>query len=685
MKKVVLIVIDGLGLRAEEQGNAFKLAKTPTFDDLFANYPNSVIGASGEDVGLPKGQMGNSEVGHLNIGAGRIVYTGLSLINQAIKTGEFNQNNIFIDVLENVKNNNSTLHLMGLLSPGGVHSEEKHLFELLKLAHEKGVKNVAVHIFGDGRDVAPKSILSSIEKLQKLCDEYGYKIASIGGRFYGMDRDKMFDRVEQHYNAIIGKSSQTFDNAYDYVQKQYEQGIADEFLIPAINPSAKFVKDNDSIIFFNFRPDRARQLTHLFIGSDLYDFEPENKVKIADFVSMMKYEGLNTKIAFEEMKVINPIGKVLENNNLKQLRLAETQKYAHVTFFMDGGNDIEYKNSGRIMVPSLKVQSYADAPEMSAKEIVDELVAKGLDYDVTIMNFANPDMVGHTGNLKSTIKAIEFLDSQIKRLLEWAKENDVTVFITADHGNAEITEDANGNPATKHTSSPVMLISTDKQLILKDGILANIAPTILDYMGLQRPNEMTHESLIVDWKDDTIKLKTRPCLLAKPDVIDLVLKSLEEGNLTVPDNFLAFSLYLENKENETPTNYIYNLNRSIKWVLRDLKSSSINPNFVMLFGDEQYSENLIKEFNFTYAPESLSKEKIAYYKMHTSRLEQGGLFEAINDYLYRIKNELLRQETEDRIERQRVKEKLREQYRSGIFADESNDDDDFDDDRYDEE
>lgn len=500
MKKTVLIVIDGLGLRKETQGNGFALANTPEFDRLFKEYPHSLIQASGEFVGLPKGQMGNSEVGHLNIGAGTIVYTGLSLIAKDLREGKFATNKAFVEVFEDVKAKGSTLHLMGLLSPGGVHSLDEHLFEILKAAHTNGVKDVAVHVFGDGRDVAPASIKPSLEKLIKICDQYGYKIASISGRFYSMDRDQMFDRVEKGYQAILGNGINQFENVLDYVDAQYKEEILDEFLVPASNKTLDkkcFVKDEDSIIFFNFRPDRARQMTHLFIGSGLYEVKPSTPVKISKFVSMMKYEGIDTIVAFSEMEVSHPIGRVLEQAGKSQLRLAETQKYAHVTYFMDGGNDIEFKNSHRIMVPSLKVESYADAPQMSAKEITDELIANALNYDVTIMNFANPDMVGHTGNLKSTIKAVEILDSQIKRIVEWAQAKDVTVFITADHGNAEITEDENGKPATKHTSSPVMLITTDKSLKLKDGKLANVAPTILDYIGVAKPEQMDEESLIV--------------------------------------------------------------------------------------------------------------------------------------------------------------------------------------------
>ncbi|MDK2820018.1 MAG: 2,3-bisphosphoglycerate-independent phosphoglycerate mutase [Mycoplasmataceae bacterium] len=499
-KPLILTIIDGLGIREEKQGNAFKLAKTPTFDDLFKNYPNSVIQASGEYVGLPGDQMGNSEVGHLNIGAGEIVYTGLSLIGKEIKDGTFKMNKKFIEAFDDVITKNSTLHLIGLLSEGGVHSLEKHLFLLIDSAHEYGVKKLSVHVFGDGRDVSPRCIISSLEKLEKKLNEYSYNLASISGRFYAMDRDKMFDRNDKAYLAILGDSKNVFDSGVKYVESQYEENISDEFLIPAVNKNGNFVKDNDSIIFFNFRPDRARQLAHLFIGSKLYNEKPKKPVKISKFVSMMKYEGIDSIIAYSEMEVKNTIGKILSENGLKQLRLAETQKYAHVTFFMDGGLDIVYPKSERIMIDSLKIDSYADAPQMSAREITDKLLEVMDNFDVVIMNYANPDMVGHTGNLKAAITAVEILDEQLGRIKTRIEEKGGVQFITADHGNVEITEDENGNPATKHTSSPVMLITTDKDINLKNGKLANIAPTILDYLNIKKPSSMNEESLIVKTK-----------------------------------------------------------------------------------------------------------------------------------------------------------------------------------------
>lgn len=499
-KKIILTIIDGLGIRKETQGNAYALAKHPTFDYLFSNCSHSILEASGKYVGLPEGQIGNSEVGHLNIGAGRIVYTGLSLINKQIEDKTFFKNEVLKKVMLDCKAKNTVLHLMGMLSNGGVHSHEDHLFALIEMAHELKLTKVSVHIFGDGRDVKPQSILPSIEKLESLVKKYGYTISSIAGRFYAMDRDQIFERNEQAFLCLLGKSKNKFDDLKKYVQDQYDQQIYDEFIIPAQNKNGLFVKDNDSIIFFNFRPDRARQLSHLFIGSnDLYSYQSLNKVKINQFVSFMNYEKIPSLVAFKEMEIINPIGKVLEQNNLKQLRLAETQKYAHVTFFMDGGKEENYKGQKRILVDSIKAASFADYPQMSAKEITDELLSNIKDFDFVIMNYANPDMVGHTGNLKATIQAIEFLDKQFKRILDYVSKNKDSInwFITADHGNAEIVEDQNGKPVTKHTTSPVMLISYDNSIKLQNGILADVAPTILDYANIKKPKEMTGKSLII--------------------------------------------------------------------------------------------------------------------------------------------------------------------------------------------
>ncbi|AZZ65303.1 2,3-bisphosphoglycerate-independent phosphoglycerate mutase [Metamycoplasma phocicerebrale] len=496
-KKIILTIIDGLGIRKETQGNAFALSNHPTFDILLNEYPNSILEASGKFVGLPDNQIGNSEVGHLNIGAGRIVYTGLSLINQEIKNNTFQKNKALNLIIEDAIEKEKTLHLLGLLSDGGVHSYDKHLFEIIKLANFRGLKKVSIHIFGDGRDVKPQSIKKSLNELEKLTKKFEYTISSISGRYYAMDRDQVFERNELAFEAILGKSKNIFKDINEYVDNQYNEKIYDEFFIPAQYENGLFLKENDNVLFFNFRPDRARQLSHLILNSNLYEYKPKNKIKINLFCSLMKYEGIKSLIAFEEMKIENPLGKVLENNKIKQLRLAETQKYAHVTFFMDGGIDIEYNNEKRILVNSIKAKSFADYPQMSAKEITDELLKYIKDVDFVIMNYANPDMVGHTGNLKATIKAIEFLDSQFKRILEYIQNNDNVVwFITADHGNAELTEDENNKPTTKHTTNPVMFICSDKTILLKNGSLCDVAPTILKYLKINVPKEMTGKNLI---------------------------------------------------------------------------------------------------------------------------------------------------------------------------------------------
>ncbi len=500
-KPVVLMVIDGLGTLDKVEGNAVKQANTPVFDKIFAEYPNVLVKAAGKSVGLPAGQMGNSEVGHLNIGAGQIVYTGLSLIQNSIDQNTFKLNKSFLKAMNHAKENNSTLHLMGLLSPGGIHSLDKHLWEIIDMAHEQGVKNVTMHAFSDGRDVAPNVFADSLKELMPRLKKYGFKLGSVSGRLYSMDRDTMFERTEKAYQSIMGNADEKFNDVYDYVKEQYAVGNTDEFIEPAINEgdSVKFLQDNDSVIFFNFRPDRARQLAHLMVGSSsVYDAKPSIQLKNVPVISMMKYEGVNTEVAFDMMEVPTPIGKVISEAGLKQLRIAETQKYAHVTFFMDGGVDIEYPGEDRILIDSVKVKSFTEAPKMSAKGIATELIKVVDQYDLTIMNFANPDMVGHTGNLPSAIIAMEELDLQVGRILDKLNEIGGTLFITADHGNAEIMIDGKGGPATKHTSSPVLFVCTDKSISLKEnGKLANVAPTILEYMGLEKGSSMDQKSLLI--------------------------------------------------------------------------------------------------------------------------------------------------------------------------------------------
>ncbi len=497
-KPVVLTIIDGLGLDKGTTANAFKLAKTPLLDELMNDYPNTRLTASGQTVGLPDGQIGNSEVGHLNIGSGTIVYTGLSLISEAIKNGSFYKNEAFLSSIENAKTNNSTIHLMGLLSPGGVHSLETHLFEILKLLNDEGIKNVTVHAFTDGRDVAPRSVKSSLTKLMDVLNKYGYNLGSIQGRLYAMDRDAMFEKTEKAFETIKGNSSNSFADPIEYIDSQYSKDLNDEFIEPAINSndSIKFLADKDSIIFFNFRPDRARQLAHLFVGSKLYENKPANPVNDIHLTIMMPYEGITANVAFDSMKLENTLGSVVSEAGLKQIRIAETQKYAHVTFFMDGGVDIELDGAKRILIPSKKIDDFSQSPEMSALEITEKLIPELANVDLVIMNYANPDMVGHTGNLEATIKAVEIIDGELTKLKAAVDSLGGVMFITADHGNAEIMADENNNVVTKHTTSDVPFISTDKDIELTEGSLVNIAPTILSYLGLEIPSSMDHKSLI---------------------------------------------------------------------------------------------------------------------------------------------------------------------------------------------
>jgi 2,3-bisphosphoglycerate-independent phosphoglycerate mutase len=499
-KPIVLCIIDGLGLRKNIQGNAYAQAETPFLDKMLVEYPNSILKASGNAVGLPEGQIGNSEVGHLNIGAGEIVYTGLSLIQKSIDDGTFIENKAFLKSIKFAQKNNGTIQIAGLLSNGGVHSLENHLFILLEGLYKKGVKKVTIHVFADGRDVKPRSIKKSLEKLIKLLHKYNYHLGSIGGRLYGMDRDKNFDKTELAFDAVQGKSLNTFDNVFSYLKDQYEnKNNNDEFLDLAINSSNKvnFFKEGDSFIFFNFRPDRARQLSHLIIGSNEYDYVPKNKINNTILITMMKYEGIdNALVAFDSQKIQNTIGSVISNLGLKQLRIAETQKYAHVTFFMDGGKNIIYPNSRRIMIDSIKVDNFINAPLMSASKITNKLIKVLNFYDFVIINYANPDMVGHTGNLEATKIAISHLDKELAKLKIYIDKIGGTLFITSDHGNAEITEDKDGNPATKHTTSDVFLISSDKNIELKNGSLANVTPTLLEYMKIEKPNSMIAQSLL---------------------------------------------------------------------------------------------------------------------------------------------------------------------------------------------
>lgn len=493
---LVLCIIDGLGLGEDYEGNAFTRANTPFLDMMMSEYPFSRLSASGNKVGLPAGQMGNSEVGHLNIGAGRIVYTGLSLIENAINNGTFKSTKGFQEAFVHARNNTSTLHIMGLLSNGGVHALDEHLFLILESAFEFGLKQVSVHVFGDGRDVATKAILSSLTKLEEKCKNFGFVISSISGRYYSMDRDQMWDRTSLAFEALSGKCAKHFVSITEYVKSSYQQNITDEFLEPAINKNGVFLRDNDAVIFTNFRPDRARQLTHLLVKSALFSFKHSISFENLYVVSMMKYEGIETVVAFSEELVPLPLGEVLSNLGLSQLRVAETQKYAHVTYFFDGGRDINYKNSNRIMVDSLKVATYDLAPLMSAKKITDTIIKHLTKYNFILLNYANPDMVGHTGVYEATVAAVEHIDSELQRLKEACDANNAVLFITADHGNAETMLDNEGKPVTKHTTNDVFFLCSDKSVKLSNGILADVAPTILEYLQIKKPSLMSGKNLL---------------------------------------------------------------------------------------------------------------------------------------------------------------------------------------------
>lgn len=503
MKKrpIVLCILDGYGLSDRVDGNAVKLANTPNLDDLMALYPTTTIKASGIAVGLPEGQMGNSEVGHLNIGAGRVVYQSLTLINKAIQDGDFNANDKFLKAIKNAKDNGTKLHIWGLLSNGGVHSSIEHIYGLLQLAKEQGLSKVYVHAFLDGRDVAPDSGASFVEALCKKMEEIGVgEVASVSGRYYAMDRDKRFERVELAYDAIVSGKGEHFDCPVQYVKDSYGKDVYDEFVIPGYNNKVDgTIGDNDSIIFANFRPDRAIQLATV-MTNDVYDFKPTNKPSDLFFVCMMKYaDTVHGEIAFALPTLTNTFGDYLSAKGMKQLRIAETEKYAHVTFFFDGGVDKEINGATRVLVNSPKVATYDLQPEMSAYEVKDKLLAE-LDkdiHDVVIVNFANCDMVGHTGFIPAAIKAVSVVDECVGEVYEKVLELGGTMLITADHGNSEMLLDENGNPFTAHTTNLVPLIVTNTHLELKeDGKLGDLAPTMLQLLGLEIPKEMDGESLL---------------------------------------------------------------------------------------------------------------------------------------------------------------------------------------------
>jgi 2,3-bisphosphoglycerate-independent phosphoglycerate mutase len=508
-RPLMLMILDGWGYREAEEGNAVLAARTPNLDRLLKEYPWCFLETSGEAVGLPEGQMGNSEVGHLNIGAGRIVYQDLTKINLSIRHGDFFENPVLLNAILNAKLNDSSLHLMGLVSYGGVHSYMTHIYALIKLAQEKGLKKVYIHAFLDGRDVPPKAGLADIKELDTYCKESGSaKIATVQGRYYAMDRDKRWERTKLAYDALtLGVAPYTASDAETAVSEAYRRGETDEFIKPTIitdsegNPRT-VVQDKDSIIFFNFRPDRARQLTWAFVKDDFEGFVREKRPKV-HYVCMAQYdENLDLPIAFPPEELTDVLGKVLSNHGLVQLRIAETEKYAHVTFFLNGGQERCYEEEDRCLIPSPKIATYDLKPEMSAYEVTEEAIRriKSGKYDVIILNFANMDMVGHTGVFEAAVKAVEAVDNCVGRITEALRIAGGVALITADHGNAEQMENPHtGEPHTAHTSNPVKCVymGNNEVKALDNGKLSDLAPTIFDLLGVPKPIDMTGKSLIV--------------------------------------------------------------------------------------------------------------------------------------------------------------------------------------------
>ena len=497
MKKVLLTIMDGVGLRKSNHGNAFNQAKHPNLDYLMKNYPNSKLEASGELVGLPKGQMGNSEVGHMNIGAGRVVYQPLQLITKSIESGEILNNKNINEVINHTKDNDSKLHIMGLLSDGGIHSHIDHLMGIIDMCQKKGVKNLYFHLFLDGRDTLPHSSYSFIKKLEDKIKEINMgTIVTISGRYYAMDRDNNWDRVYKAYNAIVNGVGEEYSTVKKAIDSNYERNITDEFIVPAVFDKSGLLDKNDGIILFNFRPDRVRELFTSFTNPnfDSFKVKPLNNIKL---VTMMPVaDTVICTNAFDNQKLDNTLGEYLASKGVKQLRIAETEKYAHVTYFFDGGIEKDLKGCKRILIPSPKVATYDLKPEMSAYEITDELLKQIDNFDFVVLNFANGDMVGHTGVLDKAIKAVEVVDECIGKLYKKCQELDMTMVIIADHGNCDFMLDDEDNIITSHSTSLVPFIVTDKKYAVKDGKLGDVAPSVLSIMGIPVPAEMTGEFLL---------------------------------------------------------------------------------------------------------------------------------------------------------------------------------------------
>lgn len=530
-KPIILCIMDGYGLRNENSGNAVNQANKPNLDEFFAKYPTGKIEASGLAVGLPEGQMGNSEVGHLNMGAGRTVFQSLTLISKSIEDGEFYTNEKYLKAMNNVIKNGGKLHVFALTSDGGVHAQMEHIFAIIKMAKMRGIgqDQLCYHAFLDGRDVGPRTSCKYLDQIQKLMDSEGIgHIATVGGRYWGMDRDKNLSRIDKAYSVMTERKGNSFLDYHKYINDEYarlekeNESPSDEFVLPAYNSSVDgVINDGDSVIFMNFRPDRAIQISTLITNPDYYEhpqknadgsdmwkaFTPSVKLKNITYICTMRYaDSVKGDIAFSLPTLKNGLGQVLADRGYRQLRIAETEKYAHVTFFFDGGinydgvTNPEFKNSRRVLIPSPKVATYDLKPEMSAPLILDALLKEldKNDLDVVILNFANCDMVGHTAVMPAVIKAVETVDMCVGKILKYLDKNGGTLLLTADHGNADKCIDEEGNPMTKHTTSLVPFAVNDKSFTIRDGgALCDIAPTILQLLGETKPEEMTGESLLV--------------------------------------------------------------------------------------------------------------------------------------------------------------------------------------------
>ncbi len=502
-KNLVLCILDGCGIRKETDGNAFANANKPTLNMLFEKYPNSILEASGKSVGLPEGQMGTSEVGHMNLGSGRVAMQPLENITAQIENGNILTNEKILEVLNHVKENNSNLHLFGLLSDGGVHSHINHLFGLLDMCKKNNIENVYLDICLDGRDTYEKSALTYLDQLQEKIDSIGLgKINIITGRYYGMDRDNNFDRLKLAYDALVYGEAKEYNNYKELVEENYNNGIFDEFVVPGIINKTP-LQDNDGIITFNFRKDRVRELFTLLSNPTEYESAANEKELVVKHFTNLKTltmypvtETVKSPRAFEDLDLKNILVDYLHNNGISQLRIAETEKYPHVTFFFDGGKEVEYDDMKKILIPSPKVATYDLKPEMSAYEVTESFLNEVENFDVTIMNLANGDMVGHTGVYEAAKQAVEDMDVCITKIYNKVQELNGTLIIIADHGNCDMMWDENKLPVTSHTTNPVPCIITKEGIELKDGKLADIAPTMLELLGLPIPEEMTGTSLI---------------------------------------------------------------------------------------------------------------------------------------------------------------------------------------------